>query len=93
MRFLKDQLTTIKAEAPSAWADFIDFKKKHFGDFIEKHQLDFETMPFEMQLGIFKMYFSENGVDYDTENLSLEELMIDLVLEFRNFENVVKHYS
>ncbi len=93
MRLVKDEIAVIKTDAPKAWADFSDFLEKHFGEFVKKHQLVFEDMPFEMQLGVYKMYFSENGVDFDTENLSLDELKQDLVVEFKNFENVVSHFS
>lgn len=83
----------ITAEAPKAWEEFMEFVSDNFQEFMNIHQLDFNSFPFEFQLGVFKAYFDDLGMELDVSNLSNEELKKEIFSNFIIHEKVVSHYS
>ncbi|MFN8436567.1 MAG: hypothetical protein U0V72_02920 [Cytophagales bacterium] len=85
------QIEIIKSEAPKAWLDIVECYKKNASELSKVIELD--KIPFILQLGIFKEYFSENGVDLDFNNFSVEELVEIVQKQILEHEQVVKHFS
>ncbi len=83
----------IKAEAPKAWLEFNEFVYQNFNTFINSYQIDFEHIPFEFQVGVFKSYFDEQGMELDVSNLGNDELQKEIFSNFIIHEKVVSHYS
>lgn len=83
----------IRHHAPNAWLDIVSCYHKNTEGFEKNQNLTFENLPFLLQIGIFKQYFSENGIDIDFNNLSNEELLDVITQLIIDHENTVKHYS
>lgn len=79
----------LKSQAPKAWLDIVLSYKRQTNNF----EIEFEKLPFVLQLGIFKIYFEENGTDIDFNNLNLNELLEEITQLIIKHENVVKHFS
>lgn len=83
----------IQTCSPRAWDDFMNFYKKEFGTVNFISNIDFLRLPFEMQLGIYLKYFSNNGVELDVCNTKYDLLPQTITEAFKNFEYVLTHYS
>lgn len=83
----------IKSCSPKVWADFTNFYTKEFSSISFLKNIPIENIPFEMQLGIFLKYFNNNGVDLDVCNTEYSMLPEHITEAFKNYENVISHYS
>jgi hypothetical protein len=83
----------IQSSAPKAWEDFKKFYSDNFGNLEPLKKIDFTTLPFEMQLGIFLKYFRENGVEPDVQNLDISELENTIADLFEDYERMTGHFS
>lgn len=83
----------IKHQAPNAWLDIVSCYHKNTEGFEKNKDTSFENLPFLLQLGIFRQYFSENGIDIDFNNQTNEELLHAITHLIVDHENTVKHYS
>ena len=83
----------LKAKAPNALQDIVFCYDKNTEGFEKNKNTIFEKLPFLLQLGILKLYFYENGIDIDFNNLTIEELRDEITELIISHENTVKHYS
>jgi hypothetical protein len=84
---------SIEELCPNSHKDFLIFYQEEFGQIQFLKNVPFDTIPFELQLGIFLKYFTKNGIDLDicnTEYSLLPEMITDT---FKNFEKVIGHFS
>jgi hypothetical protein len=80
----------LSESAPKAWIDFTAYAQK-FNPYTSTN--DFNSIPFEMQLGIYLGYLQENNVEIDLINPDIQVLESTIKEAFVNFEKVIGHYS
>ncbi len=81
----------LRQEFPKTWRDFSDFRISVNPMTVTSEQ--FNTFPFEYQLGSFLLYFSDSGIDIDLNNYAFA-LLPNLIEEaFKLQENNISHYS
>jgi len=87
-------LFNISSESPKAWAEFEKFYKDLSGSWdAGLSGISPQSLPFEMQLGIFLAYFRDNGLDLDFQNTDPDTLKEIIHDTFRLQENMIGHYS
>ena len=82
-------INIIKSNSPNAWADFIEFYDTNFGN----TKLKIETLPFEFLVGVYLVFFSENGIEIDLGNIELQELENEIIKTFAWQEVNRNHFS
>lgn len=90
---IKIHFENLKIQAPNACKDIFLCYETITKGFKKTELTDFQNLPFVLQLGVFRHYFSENGLDLDFNNLSDSELAEQITNLIISHENVVKHYS
>lgn len=83
----------LKNNCPKAWDDFLNYYSSDFLSKPELKSIPFTSLPFEMQLGIYLKYFTENGVELDVCNTDFEVLPSSIEEAFTTYEKVISHYS
>ncbi len=93
MKKIQLDILSIKAQYPRAWKDFEDFCKELNEVYEFQANTEFESYPFEYQLGIFIRFFIDLGMELDVCNIEFE--MIPAVIEenFKGHNQAVAHYS
>jgi hypothetical protein len=81
----------LQQEFPKTWRDFSDFRISVNQTIVTPEQ--FNTFPFEYQLGSFLHYFSDSGIDIDLNNYTFELLPSLIEEAFKLQENNISHYS
>jgi hypothetical protein len=91
---MSDILFKIPSESPKAWAEFEKFYEDLSGHWaVSLNSIEFMSLPFEMQLGIFLSYFTDNSLDLDIQNTDTDTLKETIYDTFRVHENMMGHYS
>jgi hypothetical protein len=83
----------LKNNCPKAWKDFEDFYASEYSSNEFLRNTEFINLPFEMQIGVFIKYFTDNGIEIDLSNSDLSILPDNVVEAFKIHENVISHYS
>jgi len=84
---------SIESLCPISHKDFLTFYEEEFGQIPFLKNVAFDTIPFELQLGIFLKYFTKNGINLDICNTEYS-LLPDMIMDtFKNFEKVIGHFS
>ncbi|MFN3402510.1 MAG: hypothetical protein ACK40G_00355 [Cytophagaceae bacterium] len=90
---LQIDLNHIESCYPNAYKDFMNFYNNSFKPLNFLKDINFNSLPFEMQLGIFLRYFKDNAVELDVCNADYEMLPDVITEAFNTQEKVIKHYS
>jgi hypothetical protein len=85
--------SAIESNSPKAWKDFLSFYTSEFASYSFLNKVEFNQLPFEMQLGIFLKYFNENGIELDVCNTDYALLPDTITEAFSNHEKGISHYS
>jgi hypothetical protein len=82
----------LQKEYPKTWKDFNDFQQQ-----ISKSKnlsaIDFKSLPFDWQLGVYLHYFMDSGIDLDVLNAGYEFIPGLLLEAFKIQENNISHFS
>ncbi len=86
-------LSKIKKNAPLGFKEFETFMKKDFEGLFVFHRLTIESMPYEMLLGFFIVFFESNDIDFSIADTNKEIILHTIAETFQEFEKVIGHYS
>jgi hypothetical protein len=84
-------LQKLRQNYPKSWAELELVSQKVFKSLPNNYSPKTEELPFELAFGIILRFFKENELEFDYNNLGMNESEIENV--FANFEQVISHYS
>lgn len=76
-------IQTIKSSSPKAYSYFIDYYNNEY-EF--KLDIDFETLPFDFQVGVFVMYFDKINSDIQLYATNRDALTDAVIEAFETYE-------
>lgn len=89
----KELVEKLKRVCPKAWGEFALLSREILDSSEATASHAIESLPFELQLGIYLRFFKINDLEFDYNNTEPNQYEDEIFALFSNFENVISHYS
>jgi hypothetical protein len=86
-------LAYIQVEAPNAWQQFTEFYQESLQAYPKMKGISIQDVPMEMLVGLFVLFFRENGMELDVSNFEFEDLSSVVEDNFKILQQTMQHFS
>lgn len=86
-------LQKLRQDYPKSWAELELVSHEVFKSLPDNYLPKTEELPFELAFGIILRFFKENELEFDYNNLGVNEYESEIENVFANFEQLISHYS